>query len=102
MHKTDQKNILLVEDDLNLGIILKEYLEVKGYTVTHCLNGEEGSKVFGANKFDLCILDVMMPKKDGFTLAKEIREKDSFTPVAISATGTFRRSALGSITDWER
>jgi DNA-binding response OmpR family regulator len=81
MHKTDNKNILLVEDDLNLGIILKEYLEVKGYSVTHCLNGDEGIKVFDENKFNLCILDVMMPKKDGFTLAKEIREKDEITPI---------------------
>jgi len=81
MSKDDERNLLLVEDDLNLGIILKEYLEVKGYSVTHCLNGEEGSKVFGKDKFDLCILDVMMPKKDGFTLAKEIREKDEFTPI---------------------
>jgi DNA-binding response OmpR family regulator len=81
MSKEDRKNILLVEDDLNLGIILKEYLEVTGYVVTHCLNGEEGSKVFGRDKFDICLLDVMMPKKDGYTLAKEIREKDEFTPI---------------------
>jgi DNA-binding response OmpR family regulator len=81
MNKDDKKNILLVEDDLNLGIILKEYLEVKGYIVTHCLNGEEGGKVFSKGKFDICILDVMMPKKDGFTLAGEIRNIDENIPV---------------------
>lgn len=81
MSKEDRRNILLVEDDLNLGIILKEFLEVKEYSVTHCLNGEEGSKVFSRDKFDICILDIMMPKKDGFTLAKEIREKDELTPI---------------------
>lgn len=81
MNKEDRRNILLVEDDLNLGIILKEYLEVKEYSVTHCLNGEEGSKIFSRDKFDICLLDIMMPKKDGFTLAKEIREKDELIPI---------------------
>lgn len=81
MNKDDKRNILLVEDDLNLGIILKEYLEVKGYIVTHCLNGEEGAKIFGKDKFDICILDVMMPKKDGFTLAGEIRSIDKNVPL---------------------
>lgn len=81
MSNKDRRNILLVEDDLNLGIILKEFLEIKGYVVTHCLNGEEGSRVFSRDKFDICLLDVMMPKKDGFTLAKEIKKKDNFTPI---------------------
>lgn len=73
--------ILLVEDDLNLGIILKEYLEVKNYTVTHCLNGDEGIKIFKQGKYDLCLLDVMMPHKDGFTLAREIRQRDDQIPI---------------------
>lgn len=66
--------ILLIEDDLNLGTILKEYLSVKGFDVTHCLNGEEGYRNFIRNRFDICIIDVMMPKMDGFTLAGKIRE----------------------------
>jgi DNA-binding response OmpR family regulator len=77
----NNKNILLVEDDLNLGTILKEYLEVKSYIVTHCKNGIEGKEAYLKGKYDLCIFDIMMPKKDGFTLAKEIRENDKHTPI---------------------
>ena len=76
-----QKKILLVEDDVNLGTILKEYLDVKDYSVIHCLNGVEGKAEFMSSKFDLCIFDIMMPKKDGFTLAKEVREIDEDTPI---------------------
>ncbi|PKL87931.1 MAG: DNA-binding response regulator, partial [Ignavibacteriae bacterium HGW-Ignavibacteriae-2] len=68
--------ILLVEDDINLGTILKEYLNVKGFVVTHAKDGLEGSLLFAGNQYDLCILDVMMPKKDGFTLAKELKKHD--------------------------
>lgn len=74
-------NVLLVEDDINLGTILKEYLDVKGYNVTHVQNGEDGYKEYRNQTFDMCILDVMMPKKDGFTLAREIRKHDEKTPV---------------------
>jgi len=77
----NKNKILLVEDDLNLGTILKEYLEVKAYKVTHCKDGVEGKNEFVNGKFDLCIFDIMMPKKDGFTLAKEIRENDKQTPI---------------------
>lgn len=63
---------MLVEDDLNLGTVLKEYLTVKGFEVKHCLNGEDGLKAFYENRFDISIIDVMMPKMDGFTLAKKI------------------------------
>lgn len=69
----DKKKILLVEDDSNLGTILNEYLSVKGFDVTHCVNGEEGLQAFYGEQFDICIVDVMMPKMDGFTLAKKIR-----------------------------
>lgn len=73
--------ILLAEDDVNLGTILKEFLEIKGFFVLHVLDGEDGSKSFPGGKFDLCILDIMMPQKDGFTLAREIREKDEKVPI---------------------
>ncbi len=66
------KKILLVEDDNNLGSIVQEYLNAKGFDVTRCLNGEEGWNYFNQNEFDLCIIDVMMPKLDGFSLAKKI------------------------------
>ena len=79
--KNTNKKILLVEDDINFGSILKEYLGLNEYAVTLAKNGIEGFEKFKKEKFDLCILDVMMPYKDGFTLAKEIREENSVVPI---------------------
>jgi len=73
--------ILLVEDDINLGAILKDFLNVKNFDVTHVLNGVEGLNTYSGDSFDLLILDIMMPKKDGFTLAGEIRKLDKKTPI---------------------
>lgn len=73
--------ILLVEDDPNLGEILKEYLGVKGFEVTLCRDGEEGWNKYRKDYFQVCILDVMMPKKDGFTLGKEIRKVEENVPI---------------------
>jgi len=73
--------ILFVEDDPNLSMILKDYLEMIGYEVEHAKDGELGYQLFNKGKFDLFILDIMMPKKDGFTLAKEIRSKNQSTPI---------------------
>ena len=73
--------ILVVEVDDNLGRILSDYLSVKGFDVTLKRDGEEGLKAFVDKEFDLCLLDVMMPKKDGFTLAKEIRSMKSMVPI---------------------
>lgn len=78
---TDKTKILLVEDDLNLGTILREFLSVKGFDVTHALNGEEGFNVFKASKYDLCLIDIMMPKIDGFSLARKIRMIDKQVPL---------------------
>ena len=72
--KNDNKKILIVEDDSNFGNILKEYLSLNDYNITLAKNGIEGFEKFKKEEYDLCILDVMMPYKDGFTLAKEIRE----------------------------
>jgi two-component system OmpR family response regulator len=74
-------NILLAEDDQNLGTVLKEYLEAKDYKVDLAVNGEEAYTFFKKNTFDLCLLDVMMPIKDGFTLAKEIRNINQQIPI---------------------
>ncbi len=74
------KRILIVEDDLNLGQILKEYLELKGYETDLCRDGEQGVESFKNQQYDLCILDIMMPKKDGFSVAKDIRTLDKKTP----------------------
>ncbi len=74
-------NILLVEDDPSLGFVIKDNLIHKGYQVTLCTNGEEGDQQFQTQSFDLCILDVMMPKKDGFSLAQSIRAKNKEVPI---------------------
>lgn len=79
------KKILLVEDDPNLGLLLQDYLQLKGkFDVTLCTDGEQGLKAFTKNTFDLCILDVMMPKKDGFTLGKEIRSLNQQVPLIFA------------------
>ncbi|MDD2257567.1 MAG: response regulator, partial [Bacteroidales bacterium] len=71
---TEEKlRILLCEDDENLGMLLREYLQAKGMLADLMPDGEKGLKAFQKNKYDLCVLDVMMPKMDGFTLAQEIR-----------------------------
>lgn len=79
------KKILLVEDDPNLGQLLQDYLQLKGkFEVKLCSDGEEGLKIFSKQHFDLCILDVMMPKKDGFTLGKEIRKTNQQIPIIFA------------------
>ena len=79
------KKILLVEDDPNLGLLLQDYLQLKGkFEVTLCTDGDEGIRVFNKESFDLCILDVMMPKKDGFTLGKEIRKVNEEVPIIFA------------------
>jgi len=72
--------ILLVEDDENFGYILKEYLEINDLDVKLTRNGQEGLEAFQKESYQLCILDIMMPVKDGYTLAKEIREIDIDVP----------------------
>jgi DNA-binding response OmpR family regulator len=90
----EKYKILLAEDDLNLGEILREYLEIKGYQTTLCRDGVAGIQAFKKYKFDLCILDVMMPKKDGFTLAKEIRQIDEKTPFIFLTAKSMKEDTL--------
>ena len=79
------KRILLVEDDPNLGLLLQDYLQLKGkFDVVLCVDGDEGLRAFTKQEFDLCILDVMMPKKDGFTLGKEIRKINENVPIIFA------------------
>lgn len=73
--------ILLVEDDINLGDVLRDYLELQEYEVTRAKDGVEGLNIFQSKTFDLLILDIMLPRKDGFTLAKEIREFNQTIPI---------------------
>lgn len=79
------KKILLVEDDPNLGMLLQDYLQLKGkFDIVLCVDGEEGLRAFNKHNFDLCILDVMMPKKDGFALGKEIRKVNETVPIIFA------------------
>ena len=90
----DEKlKILLCEDDENLGMLLREYLAAKGYMAELCPDGEAGYKAFLKTKFDICVLDVMMPKKDGFTLAQEISSKASrLVPTTTSPSPSLWRN----------
>ena len=88
------KQILLVEDDVNFGTVLRDYLQLNGYKVVLARNGLEGFEKFKKNEFDLCILDVMMPYKDGFTLAKEIRSKDKSIPVVFLTAKSMKDDVL--------
>ena len=80
--------ILLVEDDLNLGLIISDHLKSDGYAVSLCNNGVEAMQRFNEDKFHLCIFDVMLPRKDGFTLTRDIRKTNSEIPILfLSARG---------------
>ncbi len=88
------KKILLVEDDPNFGSILRDYLSMNDFEVTLAKNGMEGFEKFKKDNYDLCILDVMMPYKDGFTLAKEIREKNKDVPLIFLTAKTMKEDVL--------
>ncbi len=88
------KKILVVEDDPNFGSILRDYLSLNAYSVSLAKNGVEGYEKFKKNNYDLCILDVMMPFKDGFTLAKEIREKNNNIPIIFLTAKTLKEDVL--------
>ena len=90
----DKLKILLCEDDENLGMLLREYLQAKGYAATLCPDGEAGYKEFLKSKFDICVLDVMMPKKDGFTLAQEIRQSNAEMPIIFLTAKTLKEDIL--------
>ena len=91
----DEKlKILLCEDDENLGMLLREYLQAKGYATELCADGEAGYKAFLKTKFDICVLDVMMPKKDGFTLAQEIRTSNVDVPIIFLTAKTLKEDIL--------
>lgn len=92
--ETENKKILLVEDDPNFGAILKDYLNLNDFEVTLAKNGMEGFEKFKKDVFDLCILDVMMPYKDGFTLAKEIRDKNKEIPIIFLTAKSLKEDVL--------
>ncbi len=94
MEVSNNKKILLVEDDPNFGSILKDYLMMNDFDVTLAKNGMEGFEKFKKDTFDLCILDVMMPYKDGFTLAREIRDKNKEIPIIFLTAKTMKEDVL--------
>jgi len=87
-------NILLAEDDENLGSLLKEYLNAKSYNTILTKDGVEALETFNNQSFDICIIDIMMPKMDGFTLAKKIREKDATIPFIFLTAKTLKEDVL--------
>lgn len=94
MTDTTRGNILLVEDDQNFGDVLRSYLEMNDYEVTLANDGIKGMESYHQGSYDLCILDVMMPRKDGFTVAREIREKDQAIPIIFLTAKTLKDDVL--------
>ncbi len=90
----ENKRILLVEDDPNFGTILKDYLILNDYDVTLAKDGLEGLVLFKNNDYDLCILDVMMPRKDGFSLAKDIRKVNINIPIIFLTAKTMKEDIM--------
>lgn len=89
-----KRKILLVEDDTNLGNLLQDSLELKNYDVVLKRNGEEAFNDFKVNKYDMCIFDVMMPKKDGFTLAKDVRRINSSVPIIFLTAKALKEDTI--------
>jgi len=90
----ENNKILLVEDDPNFGTVLKDYLSLNDYNVTLAKDGLEGLIMFKNDEYDLCILDVMMPRKDGFSLAKDIRAANAEVPIIFLTAKTMKEDVL--------
>lgn len=91
---TASVKILLVEDETNFGAVMKNYLEISDFDVQLCVNGSEGLKAFTGHDFDICILDVMMPEMDGFTLAKEIKLLNPDMPIIFLTAKTLKEDII--------
>jgi DNA-binding response OmpR family regulator len=92
--ENEKTKVLLAEDDRNLGNILRTYLEAKGYATRLFVNGQEASDAFSKEHFDFCIVDVMMPVKDGFSLAKDIRKVDNHIPILFLTAKSLEEDKL--------
>ncbi len=92
--ETKKYQVLLCEDDTNLGMVLKNYLELNDYDVTLERDGRLGLAAFQREKFDICLLDVMMPHMDGFTLAEEIRDVDPDMPLFFLSAKTMKEDII--------
>jgi DNA-binding response OmpR family regulator len=92
--ETTKTRILLAEDDESLGMLLKDFLQAKSYDVQLCANGKKAFDAFSKSTFDLCVLDVMMPEKDGFTLAKDIRQMNKSIPVIFLTAKSMKEDII--------
>jgi DNA-binding response OmpR family regulator len=88
------RKVLLVEDDLNLGIVTKDFLEMEGFSVKHCLDGESGREAFLNKRFDMVIIDVMLPLLDGFSLAEYIRDRDRAIPLIFLTAKSMKEDRI--------
>ena len=86
--------VLLAEDDLSLGYVIKDNLEQEGYQVVLCPDGEEALHYFQKEEFDVCLLDVMMPNRDGFSVAKKIRQKSDIIPILFITAKSMEEDRL--------
>lgn len=91
---TDARHVLLLEDDANLGLVLQEHLKLNGYEVTLCANGEDGIVALKEGTFDLCLVDVMMPRKDGFTFAREVRSMNNQIPLIFLTAKSLKEDRI--------
>lgn len=87
-------HLLYVEDDESLGFVTRDNLELKGYQITHCKDGKSAIYAFDNEDFDLCILDVMLPEVDGFTVASHIRSKDEETPIIFLTARSMKEDKI--------
>jgi len=87
-------NILYVEDDESLGFVTRDNLTLNGYSITHCTDGAQAVEVAKNQQFDLCLLDVMLPEVDGFTVAKEIRKRDTHIPILFLTAKSLKEDRL--------
>jgi DNA-binding response OmpR family regulator len=93
----NKPQILYVEDDVYLSFVTKDNLEIKGYAITFCKDGNEALEVFSKQDFDLCILDVMMPEMDGLTLARKIRELNEHIPILFLSAKSMKEDRINGL-----
>jgi len=86
--------ILLLEDDANLGVIVQEHLQLHGFRVTLCVDGEQGLTAHRSGKYDLCLVDIMMPRLDGFSFVKEVRRSDQDTPLIFLTAKSMKEDKI--------
>lgn len=87
-------HLLYVEDDTSLAFVTRDNLELQGYLITHCIDGKSALEAAKAEKFDLCVLDVMLPEMDGFTLAQEIRKFDAEIPIIFLTAKSLKEDKI--------